>query len=143
LDDYSSSYVFIKFSAIFKRKINSKWERKNRFALKSLGFLPLFSHKSALGLLILYLTRDPWLAGTVTGAKITAERLTGGSRAPVGWSVTSGRSQRSCRCAGRRQRWLELLWPRAQAAEVVGGTCSGQTTAVGFNQGARGAPLVM
>jgi hypothetical protein len=26
-------------------------------------------------------------------------------------------------------------------AEVVGGTCSGQTTAVGFNQGARGAPL--
>jgi hypothetical protein len=25
--------------------------------------------------------------------------------------------------------------------EVVGGTCSGQTTVVGFNQGARGAPL--
>jgi hypothetical protein len=55
--------------------------------------------------------------------------------------VTSGRSQRSRRCAGRRRRWLELLWPRAQAAKVVGGTCSGQTTAVGFNQGARGAPL--
>jgi hypothetical protein len=55
--------------------------------------------------------------------------------------VTSGRSRRSRRCAGRRRRWLELLWPRAQAAEVVGGTCFGQTTAVGFNQGARGAPL--
>jgi hypothetical protein len=54
---------------------------------------------------------------------------------------TSGRSRRSRRCAGRLRRWLELLWPRAQAAEVVGGTCSGQTTAVGFNQGARGAPL--
>jgi hypothetical protein len=55
--------------------------------------------------------------------------------------VTSGRSRRSRRCAGRRRRWLELLWPRAQAAEVVGGTRSGQTTAVGFNQSARGAPL--
>jgi hypothetical protein len=41
---------------------------------------------------------------------------------------------------GRRRGWLELLWPRAQAAEVVGGSCSGQTTAVGFNQSARGAP---
>jgi hypothetical protein len=27
LDDYSSSYAFIKFSAIFKRKVNSKWTR--------------------------------------------------------------------------------------------------------------------
>jgi hypothetical protein len=42
LDDYSSSYVFIKFSAIFKRKVNSKWEKKNIFALKSLSFLPPF-----------------------------------------------------------------------------------------------------
>jgi hypothetical protein len=55
--------------------------------------------------------------------------------------VTSGRSRRSRQCAGRRQRWLELLWPRAQAAEVVGGTCSSQTTTVGFNQSVRGAPL--
>jgi hypothetical protein len=55
--------------------------------------------------------------------------------------VTSGRSRRSRRCAGRRRRWPELLWPRAQATEVVSGTCSGQTTAVGFNQSARGAPL--
>jgi hypothetical protein len=54
--------------------------------------------------------------------------------------VTSGRSRRSRRCAGQRRRWLELLWPRAQAAEVVGGSCSGQTTTVGFNQSARGAP---
>jgi hypothetical protein len=67
-------------------------------------------------------------------------RLTSGSRASVGWSVTSGRSRRSRRCAGQRRRWLELLWPRAQAAEVVGGSCSGQTTTVGFNQSARGAP---
>jgi hypothetical protein len=59
----------------------------------------------------------------------------------MGWSVTSGRSRRSRRCAGRRRRWPELLWSRAQVAEVVGGTCSGQTTAVGFNQSARGAPL--
>jgi hypothetical protein len=42
LDYYSSSYVFIKFSAIFKRKVNLKWEKKNRFALKSLGFVPPF-----------------------------------------------------------------------------------------------------
>jgi hypothetical protein len=27
LDDYSSSYAFIKFSAIIKRKVNSKWKR--------------------------------------------------------------------------------------------------------------------
>jgi hypothetical protein len=54
--------------------------------------------------------------------------------------VTSGRSRRSHRCAGRRRRWLELLWPRAQAAEVVGGSCSRQTTTVGFNQSAQGAP---
>jgi hypothetical protein len=53
----------------------------------------------------------------------------------------SGRSRRSRRFAGRRRRWLELLWPRAQGVEVIGGNCSGQTTAVGFNQGARGAPL--
>jgi hypothetical protein len=91
--------------------------------------------------LILYLTHDPCLARIVTGAKITAARLTGGSIAPVGWSVTSGRSRRSRRCAGRRWRWPELLWPRAQATEVVSGTCSGQTTAVGFNQSAREAPL--
>jgi hypothetical protein len=81
----------------------------------------------------LNLTRDPWLAEIVIVAKITAARLTGGSRAPVGWSETSGRSRRSRRCAGRRRRWSELPWPRAQAAEVVGGSYSGQTTMVGFN----------
>jgi hypothetical protein len=27
LDDYSSCYAFIKFSTIFKRKVNSKWKR--------------------------------------------------------------------------------------------------------------------
>jgi hypothetical protein len=61
-------------------------------------------------------------------------------RAQVGWSVTSGRSRRSRWCAGRRRRWPELLWPRAKAAEVSGGSCSGQTTVVGLNQSAQGAP---
>jgi hypothetical protein len=42
LDEYSSSYVFIKFSAVFKRKVNSKWEKKNKCAPKFLGFLPPF-----------------------------------------------------------------------------------------------------
>jgi hypothetical protein len=36
--------------------------------------------------------------------------------------------------------WLGLLWSRAQAGEVVGGSCSGQTQVVGFNQSARRAP---
>jgi hypothetical protein len=51
LDDYSSSYAFIKFSAVFKRKINSKWKRKYRFALRPLDFPSLFSHKTVPGLL--------------------------------------------------------------------------------------------
>jgi hypothetical protein len=50
------------------------------------------------------------------------------------------RSRRSRRCAGWRQRRSELLGPRAQAAEVDGDACSGQTTAGEFNQWARGAP---
>jgi hypothetical protein len=54
--------------------------------------------------------------------------------------MTLGRSRRSRRCAGRRRGWPGLLWSRAQAVEVVSGSCSGQTTAVGFNQSARGAP---
>jgi hypothetical protein len=130
-------------------------EKKYRFALKSLGFLPLFlsqiSPRSTICMshwpctkppgLNLNLTRDPWLAETVTVAKITAARLTGGSRAPAGWLVTSRRLRRSCWCAGRHRRWSELPWPRTQAAEVIGGSCSGQTTVVGFNQSARGAPL--
>jgi hypothetical protein len=129
--------------------------KENRFVLKSLGFVPPFlsqnSPRSTICMshwpytkppgLNLNLTCDPCLAGTVPRAKVTAARLTSGSRALVGWSAMSGRSRRSRRCAGRRRRWPELLWPRAQAAEVVGDTCSSQTTAVGFNQSARGAPL--
>jgi hypothetical protein len=56
LDDYSSSYAFIKFSAIFKRKINLKMEKKYRFALRPLDFLSLFSHKTVLGLLFAWVT---------------------------------------------------------------------------------------
>jgi hypothetical protein len=48
LDDYSSSYAFIKLSAILKE---NKFEngKENRFALRPLGFISLFSHKIALG----------------------------------------------------------------------------------------------
>jgi hypothetical protein len=42
LDDYSSSYVFIKFSAIFKRKVNLKWKRK-QICAEVPGFSSSFS----------------------------------------------------------------------------------------------------
>jgi hypothetical protein len=47
LDDYSSSYAFIKFSAIFKEN-KFKKEKNYRFALKPLGFLSFFSHRTVL-----------------------------------------------------------------------------------------------
>jgi len=60
-------------------------------------------------------------------------RLTGGEGGPARWSAMFRRSRRSRRCAGRRQRWSELPWPRTQAAGIDGGACSGQTTAGEFN----------
>jgi hypothetical protein len=61
LDDYSSSYAFIKLSAITKE---NKFEngKENRFALRPLGFIS-FSHKTVLGLLLAWVTdmhKTPW-----------------------------------------------------------------------------------
>jgi hypothetical protein len=55
LDDYSSSYAFIKLSAILKK---TKFEngKENRFALRPLGFIPFFSRKIVLGLLLAWVT---------------------------------------------------------------------------------------
>jgi hypothetical protein len=55
LDDYSSSYAFIKFSAIFKEN-KFKKEKNYRFALKPLGFLSFFSHRTVLGPLFTWVT---------------------------------------------------------------------------------------
>jgi hypothetical protein len=55
LDDYSSSYAFIKLSAITKE---NKFEngKENRFALRPLGFISFFSHKTVLGPLLAWVT---------------------------------------------------------------------------------------
>jgi hypothetical protein len=55
LDDYSSSYAFIKLSAILKE---TKFEngKENRFALRPLGFISFFSLKTVLGLLLAWVT---------------------------------------------------------------------------------------
>jgi hypothetical protein len=55
LDDYSSSYAFIKLSAILKE---TKFEngKENRFELRPLGFISFFSHKTVLGLLLAWVT---------------------------------------------------------------------------------------
>jgi hypothetical protein len=56
LGDYSSSYAFIKFSAIFKKKNKFENGKEYKFALRPLGFLSLFSHKTVLGLLLAWVT---------------------------------------------------------------------------------------
>jgi hypothetical protein len=43
--------MYLSSSLQYLKESKFEMEKKNRFALKSLGFLPLFSHKSALGLL--------------------------------------------------------------------------------------------
>jgi hypothetical protein len=53
--------------------------------------------------------------------------------------VGFGRSWRSQRGTARRRWWPELTGPRAQAGELVGGECSGLTTAIPVNPSARGA----
>jgi hypothetical protein len=53
--------------------------------------------------------------------------------------VGSGRFLRSQRGTARRRWWLESAGPRAQAGELVGGECSGLTTAIQVNPRARGA----
>jgi hypothetical protein len=47
---------------------------------------------------------------------------------------------RSQRGATRRWCWPESAGPRAQAGELVGGVCSGLSTAIQVNPRARGAP---
>jgi hypothetical protein len=54
LDDYSSSYAFIMLSAITKNKFENG--KENRFALRPLGFISFFSHKTVLGLLLAWVT---------------------------------------------------------------------------------------
>jgi hypothetical protein len=53
--------------------------------------------------------------------------------------VGSGRSLQSQRGTARRRWWPKSAGPRAQADELVGGECSGLTTAIQVNPRARGA----
>jgi uncharacterized membrane protein YccC len=53
--------------------------------------------------------------------------------------VGSGRFLRSKRGMARRRWWPESAGPRAQAGELVGGECSGLSTAIQVNPRARGA----
>jgi hypothetical protein len=55
LDDYSSSYAFIKSSAILKETKFGNG-KENRFALRPLGFISFFSPKTVLGLLLAWVT---------------------------------------------------------------------------------------
>jgi hypothetical protein len=60
---------------------------------------------------------------------ITAAWLTGGEGGPGRGGVGSERFWRSQRGTARWRWWPELAGPRAQAGELVGGECSGLTTA--------------
>jgi hypothetical protein len=75
---------------------------------------------------------------TVTAEGKRAARLTGGERGPASGGVGSGRSWRSQQGTARRRWWSESTSPRAQAGELVGGECSGLTTAIPVNPSARG-----
>jgi hypothetical protein len=77
---------------------------------------------------------------TVTAEGNRAVRLTGGERGPTRGEVGSGRFLRSQRGMARRRWWSKSAGPRAQAGELVGGECSGLTTAIPVNPMARGAP---
>jgi hypothetical protein len=59
--------------------------------------------------------------GTVPAAEKRAAGLTGGEIAPVRCPGKSGRLRLSLRGTDRRRRWPELVGPRAQAGEFVGG----------------------
>jgi hypothetical protein len=67
-------------------------------------------------------------------------RLTFGEGGPVKGGVGSGRLLRSQRGTTRRRWWPVSAGPRAQAGELVGGECSGLTTAIQVNPRAQGAP---
>jgi hypothetical protein len=66
-------------------------------------------------------------------------RLTGGEGGPAKGGVGSGRFLRLQRGTARQRWWPESAGPRAQAGELVGGECSGLTTAIQVNPRARGA----
>jgi hypothetical protein len=66
---------------------------------------------------------------TVTMEGKRAARLTGGEGGPAKGGVSSGRFWRSQRGTTRRRGWPKSAGPRAQAGELVGGECSGLTTA--------------
>jgi hypothetical protein len=53
--------------------------------------------------------------------------------------VGFGKSLRSQRGTTRRRWWPESAGPRAQTSELVGGVCSGLSTAIQVNPRARGA----
>jgi hypothetical protein len=77
---------------------------------------------------------------TVTAEGNRAAWLTSGERGPARGGVGSRRFLRSQRGSARRRWWPESVGPRAQAGELVGGECSGLTTAIPVNPMARGAP---
>jgi hypothetical protein len=66
-------------------------------------------------------------------------RLTGGEGGPAKGGVGSRKSLQSRRGTARRRWWPESAGPRAQAGELVGGGCSGLSTAIQFNPRAREA----
>jgi hypothetical protein len=66
---------------------------------------------------------------TVTAEGKRVAWLTGGEGDPARGGVGSRRFWRSQRDTARWRGWSESAGPRAQAGEVVGGECSGLTTA--------------
>jgi hypothetical protein len=67
---------------------------------------------------------------TVPVERKRAARLTGGERGLVRGGVGFGRSWRSQRGTARQRWWPESTGPRVQAGDLVGGGCSGLTTAI-------------
>jgi hypothetical protein len=151
LDEWNSSYAFSKFAAKIKELENSKKKRKIHLAhgslLCSLTTVPLVNCSSESLTVqnpprfLPPLTRTPRSTETVPERRKTTAGLTGDGRVPVKGRARSGRSWRSCRCAGRRRRWLGSRWPRAGAEEVVGGEELLLHTAVEFDRLARRASL--
>ena len=78
---------------------------------------------------LLLLPEVPPLMKTVIAEGKRAARLTSGKGGPARGEVGSGRLLRSQRGTAQRWWWPESAGPRAQAGELVGGECSGLTTA--------------
>jgi hypothetical protein len=97
----------------------------------------LTMHKTPWPLLLL--PEVPSLIEIVPAGVKRAARLTGGEGGPARGRVGFGRFWRSQRGTARRRWWPESAGPREQAGEIVGGECSGLTTAIQVNPRARGA----